>query len=314
VTEQGQLLADLKALRRGRGVQGVRLGARIGPALVELARVTVEDDDVEARSLLLELLDPCVRALPDDLAVCVRAALALAPAPPSRFLDERLQWAAEKVERDVRTVRRRVDEGLVALAAELSRPSGGAGYAPDGWRVARLDATLRLDVDPVHLMEQRSVVAVRDGLERIRVGFSVPQVPDQPAHPLKLEVTAGGTLVEDVQASSPSYVTGWVDLPRPLDAGERHDYTICLTGPPPRDISPFYVLSPLWPCNRFAVTVVFPRQTPPRAVWRIDGAPTRILHDLAYRRHRLEPDDAGHVTTTFHRPQLGLSHGLQWDW
>jgi hypothetical protein len=41
---------------------------------------------------------------------------------------------------------------------------------------------------------------------------------------LRVELLYGGELGKDEALSSPGYWSGWITLPRPLAAGERHEY------------------------------------------------------------------------------------------
>lgn len=317
VIARDRLVAELARLRQGRGVAAPDLAARLGSDLSALAGVRPDDDAAAARQKLAMLLEPGVQRLPPDLQVCVQAALALPPAPAARFLRTRLEWAGTMISRDRRTVLRRVDEGLRLLAAELTgpaRPSHGARYAPDGWRVEEFHATLWMDRDPPLLNEHRRIAATRDGLSRIMIGFSAP-VREGGGPPMRgVTQVDGGVFAPDPRLSTASYLTGWLELPRALDAGQRHEYELLVAGPPRDEMRPYYVFTPLWPCDRFSLVAVFDPARPPARIWTVDGLPTRPLDDFAADDAELRLDAAGRLELGFDHPQVGLSYGIQWSW
>jgi hypothetical protein len=317
VVARDRLVVELTSLRQGRGLAAPDLRGRLGAELSPLAGVLAHDDGAVARQKLADLLLPALQRLPPDLGLCLQAALALPPAPAERFLRARLEWAGRMIRRDRRTVLRRVDEGLLLLAAELTGParaSRGNRYVPDGWRVETFDATLWMDRDPPTLTEHRRIAATRDGLDRIMIGFSAPaRSPDRPPAP-GVRLVDGGSFVPDAGLSTASYLTGWLELPRPLAAGQRHEYELLVTGPPRAEMRPYYVFTPLWPCDRFRLEAVFDVAAPPARIWCVDGVPTRPLDDFAPNDLELTLDQQGRLEVGFDHPQVGLSYGIQWSW
>ena len=312
-----RLVAELTRLRQGRGVAAPDLRGRLGADLSALLGVLADDDPAVTRQKLLAVLEPAVQRLPPDLGLCVQAALALPPAPAERFLRPRLEWAGRMIARDRRTVLRRVDEGLRLLAAELAgpaRPSRGNRYVPDGWRVEHFDATRWMDRDPPMLTEHRRIAATRDGLDRIMIGFSAPV--SRPGHPpvAGVQLVDGGRFVPDEELSTASYLTGRLELPRPLAAGQRHEYELLVTGPPLAEMRPYYVFTPLWPCDRFRLVALFDPAAPPARIWCVDGVPTRPLDDFAADDVGLALDGDGRLEVAFDHLQVGLSYGIQWSW
>src|SRR4051794_15286567 len=106
-----ELYQELRKLCRGRGLLTPDLDRVMGPALTELS-------GAGGRRALAALLTERTESLPADLRLAARVALALHPHANQRFLSERLDWLAADSRRDIRTVRRRVEEAL-SLLAEL---------------------------------------------------------------------------------------------------------------------------------------------------------------------------------------------------
>jgi hypothetical protein len=135
------LRRELRTLCRGRGVFASDLPARLGPLLEEHLGNTRGDHGSRAR--LIALLAPPIEALPQDLALVARVALGLHEGTRHRFLRDRLDWLAGLMARDIRTVRRRLDESLDLLAetieartARASAPGTARAEAPGAPRTA----------------------------------------------------------------------------------------------------------------------------------------------------------------------------------
>jgi hypothetical protein len=111
----GELSGELRRLRRGRGVMVSNLQARIGPILRMRAGISDSEEPSKARELLVTFLDTLAENLPVDLKNIFRVTLGLDKNTQFRFLEERTEWLAEKLDRDVRTVGRRFDEALELL-------------------------------------------------------------------------------------------------------------------------------------------------------------------------------------------------------
>src|SRR5262245_40377635 len=104
------LESELKRLRKGRGVLADDLDGRIGPELAQVCGVMSSDSAVIVRRKVIERLTDLTTRLPEDLRLIAQVSLALHEETRHRFLAERLQWVAERLQRDARTIRRRADE------------------------------------------------------------------------------------------------------------------------------------------------------------------------------------------------------------
>ena len=317
------LYLELIELRRGRGLDSPDLVARIGPALRRMCGIADRSTEVEAKSLVIRYLTEAIERLPADLRLAARAALAMPPAPRQRFLRERNAWLAEQLERDARTVTRRSDEAFRLLAQNLSAPTTPAGSssaeaanAPDGWFIDSLVANVVLDRDPPQVIETRRIVAVRSGLDRTAVSFSAPRGVDREAdggvdRPLSLNVLHGGQLIE-LTGERTSHLRGVLRLPRPLTAGEMHEYSVVFSAFPRRWLRPYYVLTPMRRCDHFHLRAKFDPAAAPAKLWRVDGEPPRLVDDFVPGPDLLDLDGVGEVSQEFHGLRLGLSYGIQW--
>lgn len=276
------------------------------------------DDPGTMRQLLTDRLLTLTEALPPDLAKAIRAALALDAAVTDRFLKDRVDRYARDIDRDPRTAKRRVEEGLRLLAELIARsqpadPSADPdnAFAPDGWEIIGLTATLLLDRDPPQLYERRRIVATRNGLDQIVVSLSAPPAADEGRQRpiIRLDMLDGGTIVEEVVEPGGHY-RGTVRLPHALAAGEEHEYSFTFSTHARRFVRPYYALTPFRRCRWFRLTVRFGPEVEPGPIRRLNGVPPRILTEAA--GEELAPDPHGAVEAYFTNLRAGLSYGICW--
>ncbi|WP_280483901.1 hypothetical protein [Nocardia farcinica] len=267
------------------------------------------------RKLVLLLTDRCAR-LPQDLGLAARVGLALEPRAFGEFLDQRIEWLATQLQRDPRTARRRIDQAFSLLAERLTgQQRGSVGdnpYAPEGWFVESLDALLRLDLDPPQLTEVRQIVAAIDGLDEIVVLLSAPQA-GHPRHGLRLdaEMVFGGEIIEERREAG-GHLHLIVRLPRPLELGECHSYSVQFKSYPRQLMQPYYVMNPYRRCDYFRVRARFGAAAKPATVWRLNGTPPHVVADFHDNDDRLALDSIGEVFLEFRHLTQGLCYGLQW--
>ena len=154
-----------------------------------------------------------VRAFPEDLRLAVTTPLALHDEAQHAFLAHRIQWLADLAERDSRTIRRRIDDGLTRLVEAASRHAAReAATTPDGWHIQQLHVLLRLDGPMPACTERWTIAAERDG---------VAEIP--------WPVTARGEFSgdHDIRVVHGVMLTeGGLRLPRPLAAGETQEFSL----------------------------------------------------------------------------------------
>jgi hypothetical protein len=302
-------------LPRGRGVLADDIGDRLGPQLRALLGVGSTDDPGVVRRKVAARLAVLADRLPADLGHAVRTALALGDLATDRFLKDRVDQLAATIQRDPRTAKRRVDEGLRRLAELLVDGAGpadaGNPYAPEGWYIRTLHSTLLLDRDPPQLFERRRIVATRSGLDRVLISLSAP--PPDPARvhsSVRLDVVQGGALTEESHTGSHYRAT--LKLPRPLATGEEHEFTVVFTARPRHELQPYYSLTPFRPCEHFRLTVRFDQADLPAAVWRLDGLPPRMVTDYDPGLNVLDVNAVGEIEVAFADLRPGLAYGVRW--
>lgn len=313
-----ELLADLEQLRKGRGVLERDLRRRVGTHIRYLCGVLDDDDQSQLRAKIVTVLIDLSRRLPDDQRLAVVAALALHPDAQQRFLGERIDWLAERLGRDQRTARRRVDEGLDRLAEiasghdSFSAESANQAW-PDAWHVRSCRTLLRLDAPTPELLEERTVVFTRDGVKEIIASVSLPRHATRPSgeHDLQAQVLYGGRLLRAERVSD-THFRFFVGLPTTFRAGQAHDYATLFRIPDGQPMRPHYAFIPLHSCSAFDLRVKFNPSALPTAIWRLDGVPPRVLDDYRPTDKLLHVDAVGELRLEFHELSRGLAYGAQW--
>jgi hypothetical protein len=305
-----QVLPELQRLIRGRGLRAGNAHHRVGPALTTLANVAQSDSSVQVNRKLIQVLTEAASRLPDDLQVAALTALGLHGPAETQYLQDRLSWLAETTEMSERTTRRRATTALRLLSEQLDELVKDA-RPQQGWHVSSLRVLLRMDVDPLQLVEDRVIVASADNLSEIEIRLSAPASRHQIDTPAAATILYGGeiTRTEHITSSHHKYT---VRLPTPLRAGEKHEYGTRFTGFPRALTPPFCVMTPLRPCERFTVRVRFGANIPSR-IWRLDGIPPRAIEDFEPADALLTADRLGEVSLEFSRLHQGLSYGVRWE-
>lgn len=309
----GALGEELGQLRRGRGVMAEDLPDRLGPMLSGLAGIEPGGMVDDIRKRLIGFLEDLAAGLPDDLRTAFAVALALPEDVRFRFLDERMQWLAAWLHRDVRTARRRADEAIRLIDAAVAARSGAGGAYKD-WHLSRLGAQLNLEGTAPLAIEERTLIADRDDLAEIWIATSIPAPHGVPVkgRRAKLEVIYGGSLTGCTWPTA-TYLRYSIRLPRPLRRGQSHQVGVSVATPPGQPFNPRYAIQPLRRCNEFDLRIRFGVAAPPGSVWRIDGLPRGMAEDLADPGALVRPDASGDIHLRYQHLQLGLVYGARWS-
>jgi hypothetical protein len=323
VVQSAEFAAELKTLRKGRGIYVPQIGQRVGPALRSVCGVVAGDSAGEMRRKVATRLEEMAVGLPEDLHVAVLAALAIHPDVRQPFYQDRIRWVARYLERDERTARRRVDDGIAQLAEMAAAESAETvvnGRAPgvetylQTWRVAELRAIVLLDHPGREAIELRRIVAERDGLDLLDLAFTLPRDPADPKGPrhLLIDVLYGGTLVEQAPQSSERFGFG-LRLPRPLERGERYEYGLRFRVPPGQPVRPHHICISRQQFELFDLRLRFAADRPPERVWRLDSVFQRDVDDPVPTGEPVVLDAAGEVRLTFRHLTPGLAYGARWQ-
>jgi hypothetical protein len=309
------LAGELRALRKGRGVQSPTIADAVGPQLSVVCGIAMGDSPANIREKLAGRLGALAKKLPQDLRAVVVAALALTPETQGPFLQDRVQRLADQESRDARTIRRRVDEAINMLAQLAVRAATTPARTDgDGWRVERLESLLRMDVESPVCFERRFIVAESSGVEEVRELMTLPRgaEPGSAEHDVGVEVQYGVELVrrERIRDTRFAFV---LRLPRALSAGDSHDYGLVLRVPPGQPMRTHYVFFPKRPCESFALRVRFPAGAVPRNIWKVAEVFHRDLDDEQLSREELVADRVGEVCVDFDGLIAGHGYGVQWS-
>jgi hypothetical protein len=294
------LVRELKTLRKGRGVHAGRIVERVGTALAAACGITRADGPAAARQKLVTRLTELVEQLPDDLQLAARAAFALVPDVRHPLYQDRVNWVAAAIDRDSRTVRRRVDEAvdqLAELAATTTRRDTG------GWHTAELSVAVALDQGQPEVLERYQVVIDGDEVDRLDFAAVFPvRRRDVDVHLLY-----GGTLRDRTAALERP---GFTLLPaEPLVRGEIHDFAIRYRLSNRDAMHPCVLHVPERPCEVFDLRVRFEHDRK-RLVRTFDGVLQRAQAEPGGTQH--EVDRAGEIHLRFRRLLPGLLYGARW--
>ncbi|WP_233223571.1 hypothetical protein [Amycolatopsis sp. CA-128772] len=305
------VVGELKALRKGRAIFTTPLADRIGPALRSTCGILEDDGTVEMRRKLSDRLRPLVESLPDDLKIALLAAFALDERARKPFYQERVHWAAITLDRDDRTVRRRIDEGIeqiAALAVAAAGPETRPRYPSRSWHTEELRVTLALDQPVPEAFEFRRVIADADEIAVLDLALTLPLSAEsgESVHEsdLGVDVFHGGVLAGRAMESS-DRIGFALRLPDPLPRGARHEVGLRFRA---NLREPRYVCVPRHPCDLFDLHVRFGHRVPERIV-RLD----KVIPDDRPRGGAVLPaDDAGEVHVLFRHLAPGFAYGIRW--
>ncbi|MGM1065331.1 hypothetical protein [Saccharothrix sp. Mg75] len=300
------LVRELKSLRKGRGVLTGSIGDRVGPTLRATCGVTEGDEPGTIRHKVAARLTELAGHLPDDLRLATRAAFAIGLDAEARLplYQERVRWASVRMDRDPRTVRRRVDEAInhlaeLAVVVPRDRPDDRSGGSARGWRTAELHTVLTLDRPRPEVIERHRVVADRNGLRELVL---TPPLPlDRTG--LDVGVLYGGTLVDH----SPLTLA----LPTPVAAGQGHDFAIRFRPLAAHAEWSHLAYVPRHPCDLLDLRGRFGRTPEPPRVWALHGVHPGDVADRAGHGHPV--DQAGEIHLSFRHLTPGLAYGARWE-
>jgi hypothetical protein len=307
VSGRAELVQELKILRKGRGLLG-KLEERVGPLLRSACEVSDDDGLVMMRAKVAARLSELAEHLPEDLRLAALAAFAISAEARQPLYQDRVKWAATRVDRDPRTVRRRVDEAI-DLLAELASGSVSTpiAAAADRWHTASLAVAMVLDQPQPEILEQRRIVADQDGLRSLDLAISLPAGRQD----LSVTLLYGGTLVDRGMEASDRWGYG-LELPRPLSRGEPWELAVQFRLSSASALRPYMVCVPRQLCDVFDLRVRFGPDGPPEEVRTLDGAFQRDVSDPEYQGRRHPVDPAGEVHLRFRRLTPGLAYGARW--
>ena len=315
--QAGLVALEIRHLRKGAGLQAAQLDRRLGPLLRELASGAAGSDAAGLRQGLAAELGARAARLLSEPRTAVLAGLALTPETRQMpYFRDRVRWLAAEIGYESRTALRRIDAAEVLLseeiAHELLRRRERTAAGPPGWYLDQLATVLRLDTPAPEAHERRRIVATRDGLTEVMAWLDAPPVPGRPGIVLSAEVLYGGRLLRRRQPSQ-NRIEMMLALPRPLKAGEVHEYGLVLRVAEGKNMRPHYIFTPECRCNIFDLRVQFDPAHYPAWVRRVQGETVRTFDAPVLDADRVLLDDTGQLHLQFYCPELYLGYGAQWQ-
>ncbi len=307
------LVDELKILRKGRGLFVRHIDERVGSALRTVCDVTDDDGPAEIRQKVGQRLGILARSLPPDLRIAVTAAFAIAPDVRLPLYQDRVSWAAARLNRDARTARRRIDDGIHHLAqlAALAAPEKSVTGSLDRWYTRELRATLVLDRTRPEVLEQRRVVAVEDGVSAINLALTVPSVVGDAVSNMSVEMFHGGTLMPRMPMVG-ERITVSVQLPAPLARGDSHEFVLRTYLPDREALRPYFACVPERQCGLLDLRVRFDQQRLPAYIRMVENVSPDDFADSARMGAEVRADAAGEVRGVFGGLVHSMAYGLCW--
>jgi len=314
------LLAELKTLRKGLGVQSKNLPEVAGSNLREAAGVHGDDAPGAIRKKVVTALGAWIERLPESRRQTARILFGF-DAPADQRYTARLARLGEGADRNMRTMQRRADDVtyLIAEAAYTEPgsavPTAGRTVHGDGpWHTSALEVSLKLADVGAEVFEMRRIVSHVPGLDEIdhSVSLAKPAPSDGPPDLLGLgiDVVAGGE-VHSARMVSSTRVAFRLRPPRVLNVGDEHEFFFRIRVP--ALLAPFYCCTPEFACERFDLNIRFPREHLPGRAWRIDGELSRDAEDPLPVRAPLTANSAGEVRVGFRNLRPARSYGIGWQ-
>lgn len=297
------LISDLKVLRKGRGLFVSRIDERVGTTLRTVCEVTDSDGPAEIRHKVGERLGNWAKKLPPDLRVAVMAAFAIAPDARLPLYQDRVNLAAEKLNRDPRTARRRIDDGihhLAQLAAAFVPKQNSRSHGITRWHTAELRTTLALDRERPEVLEQRRIIADIDDLSEVDITVT--------AGALGVDMFHGGTLVTRGGRRGAYSLR----LPEPLQHGQSHDFALRARLGREQHARPWFAVLLEHPCATLDLRVRFDRRRVPAPITAFGHVHPRDFASAA-GGVTVYADAAGEVQASFTDLTPGMAYGVRWD-
>ncbi len=317
-TSKQAVIAELRTLRKGRGLRSGDLEDKLGPNLSKLvARVSAKDPS-QLRQLLTADLQRYANDLPQDLRMAIQASLGLsAETRDMPLFRDRVSWLAGQLGYEYRTALRRIEAAEQIFSEQITRElldrEQHANTTTTGWHLEELITLVRLDTPTPEIHERRRITATEAGLKEVLAWTDVPPTrPSGERQGLAAEVLYGGRLARRLQPGTGRFQFV-VQLPEQLQPGQVHEYGMLFRIPPDQPMRPHYVFSPECQCGSFELRVRFDPARLPASIRRVDGETIRMLDSPDPNSERMVLDEAAEIHLKFQDPAMYLCYGLQWQ-
>ena len=298
----------LRDLRNRSGLTYEQL-AKMAHYATSTVQAATSGERLPTLRVVMAFVKACNGDLPAWRAYWTQIRRSLDPdAPPGLACSVAPPWVS-----DPRPGRSRLAAARGSSADELAVSGKTALDDSDSWYVESFSALLRLDIEPIEAIEQRVIVAAKDGLTELSTSISVPRHPEDSGitHQLDAELLHGGSL-ELREQPYESFFRNVIALPTALRAGDRHEYAMLLRLPPGQRMSSHYVHVPFRRSDYFELRVRFSREHLPRLIWLMSGVPTSVIYERRPASQLITLDRFGELHVQFRELRPGLGYGVCW--
>jgi len=311
--EKKDLIAELKLLRRGLGIEASDFAASIGGALRAISGVTDADGPATQRRKVRDALTRVIAELPADMGTLSKAAFGLDGAGHVRY-EERIRSTV--ADRELRTIRRRADmvvERIADLFMELTADGRPVSRSRHPWHTKDLQVCVMLGRSVVEVFEERVIVCETDELSEVDLSVTLTPPPgwagSTDPENLGIDVFLGGVAQAHRQVASNRF-RFLLRPSKPLTRGQQHRFGFRLRVA--RAFAPHYVCTPEHPCDRFSLEVQFGRAVP-EWIWLLDAEFPLEIEDQWPARRPLTASETGSVQATFVDLVPNRSYGVGWQ-
>lgn len=296
-----ELFNAIKKLRSD-GIQSPDL--RLPEPLLKVLKL--ESDSPFARHHVSKVLLSCAACLEED----TRSAF-LFSAGFSKDITgspgERVNRSAAVLKMGRRTLYRHIEKAAHEITHLLLAGDHAPALENIDFVTTRTHCRLDLRDDSPTVLMDRTVMALRDGFNALDEYLFLPQLRDPELRYYALE----GCRLAGVQDNGSSR-TVQLRLPRCLNVGESHTFSVSVRLPDHDCLEPVFGLAPVTSMHAARIELHFEARLP-RLVERIDRAwPSQLMFPTA-SGHPVEVMDK-RVVADFRNMQPGWGYGVRWTW
>lgn len=220
---------------------------------------------------------------------------------------ERVNRSAAVLKMGRRTLYRHIEKAAHEITHLLLAGDHAPALENIDFVTTRTHCRLDLRDDSPTVLMDRTVMALRDGFNALDEYLFLPQLRDPELRYYALE----GCRLAGVQDNGSSR-TVQLRLPRCLNVGESHTFSVSVRLPDHDCLEPVFGLAPVTSMHAARIELHFEARLP-RLVERIDRAwPSQLMFPTA-SGHPVEVMDK-RVVADFRNMQPGWGYGVRWTW
>lgn len=302
MVDSAEVAAELGRLQRNRGLQDAHLGSRVGPQLARLTGFSPERGAEGRESLVRQLLH-ATRGLAADLRMIFLRACAIKP-DDAPTLHQRLEPAAERIDRSIRVVRRRLEAANIEVAKALIEAAEG----DRGWFLGELRVTCDLTAAEPVFTADHALVVTAPRLSSVTDWITLPEGPAQDEPRFQ---ASGHAHLASMRLQEPRTWEFTLDLDRTYACGDIVRYQTVMVVPL-LEASASVAMMARRDCWRYSATALLAGRA--SAAWVLDGVTyhTAVADEPTGRRIDLTAEPS--PTVEFRNLVPGLVYGIKWLW